>query len=272
MVEVIKLKARTRKGGRKLSLRGIARELNDEGYTTQVGKDWTAQQVKNVLAQPEIKRVDKRRKKTQLESSDYLTLAQVQHINKTVLPHLDRQDRLIFQVLVGAGLRASELCALEVRDLGVVSGKQQIDIRRGKGCKQRTVYIDDYLQQRLREYITWLKKPARRRPVFTNWAGQLLSYKALYLTVKRIGKMAGILTLRPHVLRHTFATLLYNYQNDLIFVQEQLGHASIVTTTIYSKTLSDSKLKQMNAFGRSVFFNQPVIRQEYSVSKLPAWS
>ncbi len=77
----------------------------------------------------------------------------------------------------------------------------------------------------------------------------------MYPMRRRVLKMREILgdgTLRAHGLRHTFETLLYHHRKDLFFVKEQLGHSKVDTTQICAKTLTESKLQQINAFGKEL--------------------
>ena len=59
------------------------------------------------------------------------------------------------------------------------------------------------------------------------------------------------MSLYPHALCHTFNVYLLNYTSDLEYVRQQLGHASIATMQIYSKTLDEYKLEQMEDFEES---------------------
>ena len=252
IIQLIKLKARVRRGGFKPTLSMVTREINAEGLRTRTGKLWSAQGIKNVLSRSaEVdKTKERRRKKTQLESGDFLTLQQVW----SALEILTGDDDMIFRLLIGSGLRASELCDLQVRDLGVYGGKSQIDVRRGKGAKARSVFIDPELAIRIRYYLTDKHGHSGQKQWFIrNSRGEKLTYDALYYRVKKIGRQIGIIGLRPHALRHTFATLLYDYQKDLFFVQEQLGHASSDTTKIYAKTLNEAKKQQLQGFADRLY-------------------
>ena len=127
IVREIKLRARVRKGGRRPSLLSIAADLNAAGLRTRTGKLWRAQTVKNVLAASTTSSKSVKIKKTGLGTGDYLTKEQLAGLFEAV----SGVDRMIIAVLAGSGLRASELCALQVRDLGIYGGKNQIDVRRG---------------------------------------------------------------------------------------------------------------------------------------------
>ena len=252
VIEIIKLKARTRRGGRKLGFSGIARELNEEGYSTQLGKKWRAQTVVNILDRKDSQ-VRRARwvKKTQLGVEDYLTTEQIAKCYDVLD---DLRERMIFDTFLGSGLRASELAALQIRDLGIFDGRTEIEVKRGKGSKQRTVVIGKKLAGELAEYLKTCRKNAgRKEAVFLNNKNEPLKYHNLYYWAKKTGKKAGIFWLHPHVFRHTFATLLSNYTKNPFFVKQQLGHSSLETTEIYSKVIDNTKLQGMNVFEGVVF-------------------
>lgn len=253
IVKLIMLKRRRTKSGKRPSLHSIARDLNALGHRTKTGKLWRAQGVKDVIetARRNVAARDTQRiKKTSLGTGDYLSREQLARLFE-VARAKSYHHEMIIAVMVGSGLRAAELCSLQRRDLGVYGGKSQIDVRRGKGSKQRCVFISKQLSEELRWYLRCMPEP-KKSPVFVNSLGRRLRYTALYKSIKQLGFLAGIPTLHPHTLRHTFGTLLYHNQKDLFFVKEQLGHSKVDTTQIYAKTLTESKLEQINAFGKEI--------------------
>ena len=72
-------------------------------------------------------------------------------------------------------------------------------------------------------------------------------YRSIYEKIKKLGRQSGIGKLHPHMLRHTYGTRLYNVEQDLRFVQDQLGHASPTTTAIYAKTNAKARRRQLEA-------------------------
>lgn len=250
IVKLIKLKARVRKGGKRPSLLSIAVFLNDNGYVTRSEKQWRAQTVKDVLSRSSQKKSKQRVKKTALTTGDFLSKDQLTAVFAAARS-ISKQDLVIVVTLAGSGLRASELCALQVRDLGIFDGRTQIDVRRGKGAKQRSVYISDEVAGVLRDHLDGRGLP-KKSPVFVNKYGEAIGYSTLYKKIKRVGQVAGIHSLHPHSLRHTLGTLLYHYRKDLFFVMQQLGHSKVETTQIYAKTLDESKLEQLTAFGNDL--------------------
>ena len=162
--------------------------------------------------------------------------------------------KAIFEVLLGSGLRASECCALELGDIGIFHGKSQIDVRLGKGAKPRSVGIGPKLKAKLVAYLgaTRFDEADKETPIFINRKGKQLTYSNLYDRIRKIRERSGVKCLHPHALRHAFGTHLYNYRMDLEYVREQLGHASIATTQIYAKTLTESKIEQMQGYEDSL--------------------
>ena len=147
-----------------------------------------------------------------------------------------QRDRTILEVLYGCGLRVSELCGLDVRDVMLEEGIVRVF---GKGSKERVVPLGGAAKSALRDYLTtW--RPQLVRPastddaVFLNRRGGRLSRQSVHTICERYGRLVGISGLHPHTLRHCYATHLVEGGADLRVVQELLGHASIATTQIYS--------------------------------------
>jgi site-specific recombinase XerC len=157
-------------------------------------------------------------------------------------------DELIVELLANTGLRASELCDLNIDDLPVTHGKPSVWIRDGKGKVTRTVDIPESLQKRLERFVRLYRKGAKPKgPLLVSTKGKRMIYRSVYEKMKKLGKKSGIGKLHPHMLRHTYLTRLYNVEHDLRFVQDQAGHASPTTTAIYAKTNSKARRRQLEA-------------------------
>jgi len=205
-----------------------------------------------------------KRKTTQrggLPPDKYLTDTQLRRLRKYVkdMADLARQrgstraiiDELIVELLINTGLRASELCDLNIEDLPVSHGKDSILIRNGKGRVTRTIDIPQSLQKRLERFVKLYRKGAKPKgPLFVNARGKRMIYRSIYEKIKKLGKQSGIGKLHPHMLRHTYGTRLYNVEQDLRFVQDQLGHSSPTTTAIYAKTNSKARKRQVEALDK----------------------
>lgn len=145
------------------------------------------------------------------------------------------RDRAILETLYGCGLRASELCGLDLRS--VVLDEALLRVH-GKGGKERVVPVmgtaaaalSAYLEQGRGELVGRCPTQA----VFLNVRGGRLSRQSVHAIVERYGRVAGIEGLHPHTLRHSYATHLLEGGADLRAVQELLGHANIATTQLYT--------------------------------------
>lgn len=145
------------------------------------------------------------------------------------------RDRAILEILYGCGLRASELCGLDLRS--VVLDEALLRVH-GKGEKERVVPVMGTAAAALSAYLGQGRGGlVGRRPtqaVFLNVRGGRLSRQSVHAIVERYGRMAGIEGLHPHTLRHSYATHLLEGGADLRAVQELLGHANIATTQLYT--------------------------------------
>jgi integrase/recombinase XerD len=156
------------------------------------------------------------------------------------------RDRAMLEVLYAAGLRVSELVALDVADVHLAVEYVHCV---GKGSKERIVPIGAAAVRALQRYL------AHARPVltggrqtaamFVNRRGGRLTRQSVWTLLRRSARTAGIRKpIHPHTLRHSFATHLLDGGADLRAVQEMLGHASVVTTQIYTH-LTRSRLREV---------------------------
>jgi integrase/recombinase XerD len=132
----------------------------------------------------------------------------------------DPRDYLILRLLSDAGLRREEAENLRVQN--VVAGNLHV---RGKGDKDRVVPMTDELAMCLKAYCA-TKKPD---DLVLGVSGS-----AIYRAVKKYARMAGKPEMKPHDLRHAFATRLLENNVNIRVVQELLGHANLNTTQIYT--------------------------------------
>jgi integrase/recombinase XerD len=149
-----------------------------------------------------------------------------------------RRDRAVLELLYATGCRASELSSLRLQDL-------YLDERycrcHGKGDKQRLVPLGEQAVDVVGDYLGH-ERPrlaGERQPppewVILSRSGRRFRREAIWEVVKKYVARVGIpATVSPHTLRHSFATHLLAGGADLRQVQEMLGHASIMTTQIYT--------------------------------------
>jgi integrase/recombinase XerD len=144
------------------------------------------------------------------------------------------RDTAVLETLFATGARVSEICHLRPEDVDLDDGWVRI---LGKGGKERVVQIcDPAIIAALRGY------QASREAVlpsetyfFLNRCGRRLSEQSVRTLLRRHAAQAGVgVPVRPHLLRHSVATLLLEEGVDIRHIQHLLGHSSIATTQIYT--------------------------------------
>jgi site-specific recombinase XerD len=161
------------------------------------------------------------------------------------------RDRAILELLFSSGLRVSELVGL---DKDHVNLKRKEFTVRGKGQKDRPIFISDAAADWLQQYLDLRKD--NTKPLFVRYSGNKqvrldgnfyrLTARSVQRLVARHALLAGITKhVSPHTLRHSFATDLLMNGADLRSVQEMLGHSNISTTQIYTH-VTDPHLKAVH--------------------------
>ena len=107
----------------------------------------------------------------------------------------------------------------------------------GKGSKERVVPINEYCVEIIKKYLKKRKiielKYGENKKFLLDDKGRNFSRQKIYKIIKKQGEFLGK-NISPHTLRHSYATHLLENGADLRVVQELLGHASIVTTQLYT--------------------------------------
>jgi integrase/recombinase XerD len=144
------------------------------------------------------------------------------------------RDRAMLELLYGAGLRISELTALDVDDLDPVERLVRV---RGKGDRERIVPYGEVAAIAIDRW-TVQGRPSRHprcAAVFVNARGGRLTRQGAWKIVRGHAERVELgAAVSPHTLRHSFATHLVDGGADVRVVQELLGHASVTTTQIYT--------------------------------------
>ena len=157
------------------------------------------------------------------------------------------RDKAMIELMYATGLRVTELVTLKGEQINLRQGVLRV---MGKGAKERLVpmgehaveWIERYLAQGRAELAPGLKSPA----LFVTTRGAAMTRQAFWYLLKRYALLAGVRTLSPHVLRHSFATHLLNHGADLRVVQLLLGHVDLSTTQIYTY-IARENLKKLHA-------------------------
>jgi integrase/recombinase XerC len=150
------------------------------------------------------------------------------------LPGLAERDRLVLLALVTTGLRRSELCALDWRDLELGGREPSLLVRCGKGGKTRRQPLPASLARELRR-LRAARQPDPADPVFCGLEGGRLQETILADIIRRAANRAGIEKhVTAHTLRHTAATWLRQELGDTRLVAEYLGHADLSTVARYA--------------------------------------
>ena len=156
------------------------------------------------------------------------------------------RDKVMLEVLYATGLRVSELTSLRLSELSLDLGYLTCI---GKGSKMRVVPLGRSALQHLESYLRsariQLLKGKTSDFVFVNRRGSRLTRQGFWKIIRDYGRKAGIkISLKPHLLRHSFATHLLQRGADLRSVQLMLGHADISTTQIYTHIVKE-RLKNL---------------------------
>ncbi len=169
-----------------------------------------------------------------------------QEIQKLLDSIRDVLDLLIVGLLVETGLRAQE--ALELRWRDIDFNTSEIRVRAAKYGEERIVFFGPLTRYAL---TLWYYE---KRPRTLDEKVLGISYSGLYKRLKTLAKRAGIdpRKVRPHVLRHTFATQALRKGMSLIAVQKLLGHRDVKITQVYTHLLrEDIKRQYIQAFQSS---------------------
>lgn len=144
------------------------------------------------------------------------------------------RDNAVLELLFATGMRVSELCSLHAEDVNLIEGIIKIY---GKGSKERIIQIGNHAVLLAVEsyYHAFSKEITGTGWCFINRLGKQLSDQSVQFMINKYSQAAGITQhITPHLFRHSFATLLLEEDVDIRYIQQLLGHRSIVTAQIYT--------------------------------------
>lgn len=148
------------------------------------------------------------------------------------------RDVAVIELLFAAGLWVSELCSLRYEDVNLKQGTIRIY---GKGAKERIVQITNSdVIEALKHYQSYFNMQMFTCGYFfVNRLQHRLSEQSVRFMIRKFSVCAGVREhITPHMFRHTFATLLLEEDVDIRYIQQILGHSSIMTTQIYTHVSS----------------------------------
>ena len=194
----------------------------------------------------------------------YLSLEQSQKLLNTANNEDNRnykRDFAITTLFLNCGMRLSELVGININDIDFSECKMTVI---GKGNKERTIYLNKSCMMAINDYLasrpspTLIKHDSKNseKALFLSEQKKRISNRTVQAIITKELKLAGLdsKNLSVHKLRHTAATLMYQYGNvDIRALQELLGHQSISTTEIYTH-VSNEQVR--NAVERNPL-NQP---------------
>jgi integrase/recombinase XerC len=155
------------------------------------------------------------------------------------------RDRLVLEFLFGTGVRLAELLSIEVNDIDLYAKKVTVI---GKRNKQRIIPLSNHLIKLIHEYLEARQqiRPNTNALIVTNSGNPAYSV-FIYRLVKQYLSIVSKQSKRsPHVLRHTFATVMLENGADLNAIKEILGHANLAATQVYTHNSVDRLKKIYN--------------------------
>jgi site-specific recombinase XerD len=176
----------------------------------------------------------------------FLVRQELQYLYKLVDEDnsINTQDVTMLDVMVGTGIRTTEMCNLKTSDYFEDGGTGFFRLRVTKGGKQREVAMPDYTRDSVIQFMAAIKLRSYTDDwIFPNSHGKILTRQAAY---NRISKMLVKVKSQKkggHTLRHTFATLAIMRDVPLSAIQMQLGHEDPNTTAGYTHLNIDKMIE-----------------------------
>ncbi len=158
------------------------------------------------------------------------------------------RDKAMIETLYATGLRVSELVTLKLDDVSLQSGYITAF---GKGGKERVVPIGQAAMFWVKRYLDEARdaflKGRNSKYLFLTARARHMTRQNFWVIMKSCALKCGIdrNKIRPHILRHSFATHLIERGADLRIVQAMLGHADISSTQIYTH-VTNTRLKKLH--------------------------
>lgn len=152
---------------------------------------------------------------------------------------LSKRNYAILQLMLQSGLRIGEVIQLRFSDIRLHSRSGIVMIVDGKGRKSREVPLNLTVRQALQSYFKQCKNKEPDDPVFHSKRQDALSLRSMQAMIQNLARRAKLnrIAVSAHTLRHTFATnYLRANPNQLVELAQLLGHDSLNTTAVYTKS------------------------------------
>ncbi len=174
----------------------------------------------------------------------YLTLEESLKLLNSVDGKFKERDYCILTLFLNCGMRLSELVSLNLSDIR----SNNTLVVTGKGNKERTIYLNDACIDAINAYLPFrpVDRVKDKDALFISRQMGRISPKTVQYIVKSALEKAGLQgrELSTHKLRHTAATLMYQYGDvDVLAIKEILGHESLSTTQIYTHIMNEQLQK-----------------------------
>lgn len=127
-------------------------------------------------------------------------------------------------------------------------------VRKGKGCKERKVFINSKVRNALEAYFDFrvnkynLDQLESCDPAIANQSNKRMTHRSAQKVIKSLADKAKITRIQvtPHIFRHTFANRFFQSSKDILSLQSLLGHADLNTTSTYARPTQEQILESMD--------------------------
>lgn len=169
-----------------------------------------------------------------------LTTVEVQKI-KDVCKNM--REVALVDLMCSTGIRCEEITKITLNDINFETSTILI---KGKGARQREVYLDDISKLHVEQYLSSQTKNSEY--LFCNKKGDKLTTGSIASIVRNLGCRAGVKQCQVHRFRKYFATTLFKRGCDVVYVKQLLGHSKLDTTMIYVQTSNSRVREEFNHF------------------------
>ena len=155
----------------------------------------------------------------------------MEQVDKLMSLNVGNRNHLIFKIFIQTGIRLNELTNIKISKIDFSDRSMKV---LGKGNKERTVYLSPNISESIKKYV----ENSDREYLFEGKSNGHISNRTVQKIISEMYKKVGAEGYTVHSLRHTYATVLYDYTKDILLVEQALGHATLLATQIYVHILA----------------------------------